>query len=80
MSTTLIVANQTLPSSALADAITARIRSGVISFYVVVPATPVTHGFTWDEDETRRDAAERLEAFLARLKRLGVEENATSGR
>jgi len=41
MSTALIVANQTLPSQALADAIAERIRRGVRSFYVVVPATPL---------------------------------------
>jgi hypothetical protein len=73
MSTALIVANQTLPSQALADAIAERIRSGVTVFHVVVPATPVASGFTWDEDESRREAGERLESFLVRLRALGVE-------
>jgi hypothetical protein len=73
MSTALIVANQTLPSAALADAIAERIRSGVTAFHVVVPATPVASGFTWDEDESRREAGERLESFLERLRGLGVE-------
>src|SRR5262245_7458 len=50
MTTALIVANQTLPSQALADAIAERIRSGVTAFYVVVPATPIHKGMTWDED------------------------------
>jgi hypothetical protein len=72
MSTALIVANQSLPSSALADAIAERIRSGVTGFHVVVPATPVASGFTWDEDESRREAGARLEAFLERLQALGV--------
>jgi nucleotide-binding universal stress UspA family protein len=73
MSRALIVANQTLPSTALADAIAERIRSGVTAFHVVVPATPVASGFTWDEDESRREAGERLESFLERLRALGVE-------
>ena len=48
MSTALIVANQTLPSLALADAINERIRKGVTAFYVVVPATPITHRLAAD--------------------------------
>ena len=63
MSTALIVANQTLPSPALADAINERIRKGVTAFYVVVPATPISHGLTWDEDATRQDAGDRLNQF-----------------
>ena len=72
MSTALIVANQTLPSSALAEAINERIRSGFDAFHVVVPATPAAKGLTWDEDESRRQAEERLETFLERLRSLGV--------
>jgi hypothetical protein len=45
----------------------------VTAFHVVVPATPVASGFTWDEDESRREAGERLESFLDRLRALGVE-------
>jgi nucleotide-binding universal stress UspA family protein len=67
MSSALIVANQTLPSQALAEAIAERIRTGVTSFYVVVPATPIKHGMTWDEDASRKEAQERLDAFLAHL-------------
>jgi hypothetical protein len=73
MSSALIVANQTLPSSALADAIAERIKSGVETFHVVVPATPPAKGFTWDEEESRAEAAERLETFLGGLRALGVE-------
>jgi hypothetical protein len=72
MSTALIVANQTLPSPALADAINERIRKGVTAFYVVVPATPISHGLTWDEDATRQDAGDRLNQFLAHLRDRGV--------
>ena len=73
MSSALIVANQTLPSQALADAIAERIRSGVTSFHVVVPATPLGHGMTWDEDASRAEAHERLDAFLAHLVDQNVE-------
>ena len=72
MSTALIVANQTLPSPALADAINERIRKGVTTFYVVVPATPITHGLTWDEEATREEARDRLNQFLAHLRDRGV--------
>jgi hypothetical protein len=74
VSTTLVVANQTLPSTALADAIAARIESGVNAFHVVVPATPpASHGLTWDEEDSRREANARLEEFLAHLRSRGVE-------
>ena len=74
MTSTLVVANQTLPSQALADAITARIESGVGTFHVVVPATPPAgHGFTWDEEDSRREAAARLDEFLVHLRARGVE-------
>ena len=73
MSTVLIVANQTLPSQALADAIADRIRAGVSSFYVVVPATPIAKGMTWDEDASRHEARDRLDRFLAHLAEQGVE-------
>jgi hypothetical protein len=74
VSTTLVVANQTLPSPALADAIAKRIAAGVTAFHVVVPATPpASHGLTWDEDDSRKEAGTRLEEFLAALRARGVE-------
>ena len=73
MSTILIVANQTLPSEALATEVTRRITSGARDFHVVVPATPPPgSGFTWDEDAARTAAEERLVAFQQRLARQGV--------
>ena len=79
MRTTLIVANQTLPSQALANAIDERIRSGVSSFYVVVPATPIGHGMTWDEETTRQEARQRLSRFLTHLVARGVEADGEVG-
>jgi hypothetical protein len=73
MSTILIVANQTLPSAALASVVAQRIGSGATTFHVVVPATPPTGGgFTWDEDAARREAEGRLEAFIAGLRDQGA--------
>jgi hypothetical protein len=73
MSTILIVANQTLPSQALATEVTSRIASGARDFHVVVPATPPPGGgMTWDEDAARAAATERLEAFRQQLARQGV--------
>jgi hypothetical protein len=75
MSTILIVANQTLPSEALASAVRRRIAAGARDFHVVVPATPPPGGgFTWDEDDARRAAQERLDASIGRI----VEQGATA--
>ena len=70
----LIVGNQTLMSPELATAIAERIIPGdPPDIYVVVPATPQSGAFTWDEDEARAAAQERLDAMLEHLKGLGVE-------
>lgn len=75
MSTILIVANQTLPSRALATEVASRIAAGVRTFHVVVPATPPPGGgFTWDEEQARSEARTRLAAFVAGL----VEQGATA--
>ena len=69
----LIVGNQTLMGPELAAAIAERIVPGdPPDLYVVVPATPQSGAFTWDEDEARAAAQERLDAMLERLKGLGV--------
>jgi hypothetical protein len=72
--TVLIVANETLASPSLANAVAERLAAGPVSFHVVVPATPVgTHILTWDEDEAIAAAHDRLEAVLERLRGLGAE-------
>ncbi len=74
MSTILIVANQTLPSEALASEVRRRIAGGAREFHVVVPATPPPGGgFTWDEEQARKAADERLAAFIAGLVAQGAE-------
>ncbi|MGE5227395.1 MAG: hypothetical protein ACM3OO_11030, partial [Planctomycetaceae bacterium] len=69
----LIVANQTLASPTLTADVLDRARDGQAAFHVVVPATPIQHGLTWDEDEARTAAAARLGEVLARLRGLGIE-------
>jgi hypothetical protein len=73
MGTILIVANQTLPSEALATEVAGRIAAGSRTFHIVVPATPPPGGgFTWDEGEARHAAEERLSSFIARLTGQGA--------
>jgi nucleotide-binding universal stress UspA family protein len=69
----LIVANQTLTSRSLAEAITARLADGPIRTYVVVPLVPVGGRLTWDEVASRDAATERLDGILERLTALGAE-------
>jgi hypothetical protein len=69
----LVVGNQTLDSAILAAAIVERAGHGPATFHVVVPATPIQHGLTWDEDEARAAARERLEAMLDRLREQALD-------
>ena len=73
MGSYLVVGNQTLDSPELAEAIAERMASGASTFHVVVPATPVQKGLTWDEDEARATADERLTAALAPIRALGAQ-------
>jgi hypothetical protein len=75
----LVVANQTLTSDALHDAIENRLAKGPVGAYVVVPLTVVRHGLSWDEDEARRVADERLDGVLERLREMGVEADGEIG-
>jgi len=75
----LVVGNQTLDSPELADAIAERVAAGPASFHVVVPATPIQRGLTWDEDETRAVAEDRLAEAIARLRQLGVDASGEIG-
>ena len=67
----LIVANRTLGSPGLDEAIRSRLEAGPATFHVVVPATPVVHGLSWDEDETREAAERRLAGLIDRIRELG---------
>jgi hypothetical protein len=68
----LVVANQSLASPSLADAVRERIGTGDARFHVIVPATPVPHGLTWDEAEAVEAATERLAGALVHLRGLGA--------
>jgi GABA permease len=68
----LIIANETLASPSLAAAVAERLAHGPAEFVVVVPATPVEHRLTWDEDEAIAGAQERLDGLLERLRELGA--------
>ena len=72
MSTILIIANETLASPSLAQAVNERLAGGSTEFVVVVPATPIEHRLTWDEDEAIAAAQERLDGLLERLRDLGA--------
>lgn len=54
-------------------------RDGDARFHVVVPATPVAHGLTWNEDEARAAAGARLDEVLTRLRGLGLEASGEVG-
>ena len=75
----LVVGNQTLDSPELAEAIRERIAQEPATFHLVVPATPVSRLLTWDEDEARELATERLHNALERLKAMDVEASGEIG-
>lgn len=75
----LIVANQTLASPTLAEAVKDRTAQGESRFHVVVPATPIQHGLTWDEAEAESAAQERLDGMLTWLRELGAEASGEVG-
>ena len=75
----LIVANQTLTSESLRDAIKTRLAEGPIRTHVVVPLSPVGGRLTWDEQESRAVAQQRLDEVLGRLREMGAEADGEVG-
>jgi hypothetical protein len=75
----LIVANQTLASPTLAAAVAERSVIADARFHVIVPATPVQHGLTWDEREAQAAAEARLQEVLGRLRGIGAEASGEVG-
>ena len=70
------------PAPELAAAIAERIAAGPSQFHVVVPATPVGRGLTWDEDEARAAGAgapRRDDRDDPRPRRRGVRRGGSSG-
>jgi hypothetical protein len=75
----LIVANQTLTSQSLTDAVMARLADGPVRTHVVVPLSPVGGRLTWDEAESRGVAQSRLEEVVAPLREMGAEAHSEVG-
>lgn len=75
----LIVANQTLTSQSLTDAIKARLVDGPVRTHVVVPLSPIDRKLTWDETESRNVAQERLDEVVDRLREMGAEADGEVG-
>jgi hypothetical protein len=75
----LIVANQTLTSRSLTEAITTRLADGPIKTHVVVPLSPVGGRLTWDERASREVAQQRLDEVLTRLRSMGAEADGEVG-
>ena len=75
----LIVANQTLTSESLREAITARLVQGPLRVHVVVPMSAGAGRLSWDEGESRTTAQARLDEMLERLKDMGVEADGEVG-
>lgn len=69
----LVIGNQTLDSPELAEVIKERLAAGPAKFHIVVPATPVQRGLTWDEDQARIAAQDRLTAAITRLVELNAD-------
>ena len=68
----MLVANQTIDSPELRDA-ALRLQAGDqhAELTLVVPATRVVRGLTWDEIETKAVAQARLEAGVESLRAAG---------
>ena len=76
----LVVGNQTLVGPELRAAIAERIAPGdPTHFHVVVPATPIQDGFTWDEDKAYAAAGDRLEVMLGHLRAMGADASGEVG-
>lgn len=75
----LIVANQTLTSESLREAISARLADGPLEAYVVVPMTAGSRLHGWEEGEVRAAAQTRLDEMLGRLRDMGIEADGEVG-
>ena len=69
----LVVANQTLGGSHLAEAVQTRLSAGPCAFHILVPATPPQDQGTWTEGEAEAIARERLDKAIVRFGELGAE-------
>jgi nucleotide-binding universal stress UspA family protein len=75
----LIVANQTLTSESLREALAERLADGPVRAHVVVPMSPGAGRLSWDERESRAAAQTRLDEMLERLHEMGAEADGEVG-
>jgi nucleotide-binding universal stress UspA family protein len=75
----LIVANQTLTSESLQEAIEERLADGPVRTHVVVPMSPGSGRLSWDEQQSRETAQARLDETLERLREMGAEADGEVG-
>ena len=75
----LIVANQTLTSESLREALAKRLADGPVRAHVVVPMSPGTGRLSWDEQESRTVAQTRLDEMLDHLRAMGAEADGEVG-
>jgi hypothetical protein len=66
----LIVANQTLNSGHLLEAVATLVGDGPAHLHLLVPATPAKDQLTWTEGEARSIAQQRLDQALVLYGRL----------
>jgi hypothetical protein len=69
----LVVANQTLGGSHLAQKVRACLAAEPASFHVLVPATGPQDQVVWTEGEARAMAQQRLERALDQFRHLGAD-------
>ena len=69
----LLVAHQTADSPELTRATLQILAEDPdATFVVLIPATPVVHGWLWEEGETKRVASARGQQAASRLRALGI--------
>jgi hypothetical protein len=73
MKTILVVANQTIGSQKLIDAIQARASEGDVRVYLVVPRTRPRHGGVIYDESVRQAAEVRVELARQVMARLGID-------
>lgn len=69
----LVVANQTIGGTHLAEKVKECLAAGPCRFHIVIPATPPQEHLTWTEGRARALAVERLEKALESFRALGAE-------
>lgn len=67
----LLVADRTAAGPHVVPALRARTARAACTITLLVPATPLPAGWTWDEGKARREAKQRMQVATAALKSSG---------